>query len=76
MLCPSLDLPQRSTLPLLESKHQLPLASPIGQPIKLDEIISTQRILTNARGLVNIDLSKLKPNTILVELEGEKELRG
>ncbi|KAJ8627657.1 hypothetical protein MRB53_020964 [Persea americana] len=51
------------------SKHILfSLASSIGQPIKLDDITTAQRILTYARVLVNIDLSKLKPPIILVDL--------
>ena len=57
------------------SKHILfSLASSIGQPIKLDDITTAQRILTYARVLVNIDLSKLKPPVILVDLQGEREL--
>ncbi|XXG68938.1 hypothetical protein AAC387_Pa06g1920 [Persea americana] len=57
------------------SKHILfSLASSIGQPIKLDNITTAQRILTYARVLVNIDLSKLKSPVILVDLQGEREL--
>ncbi|XXG88117.1 hypothetical protein AAC387_Pa12g0372 [Persea americana] len=50
------------------------LANSIGQPIKLDDITSSQRILTFARVLVNVDLSKRKPQSILVDLQGETEL--
>lgn len=51
------------------SQHILfSLASSIGQPIKLDNITTAQRILTYARVLVHIDLSKPKPPVILVDL--------
>lgn len=52
----------------------LSLANSIGQPIKLDDITTAQRILTYARVLVNIDLSKPRPSAILVDLQGEREL--
>ncbi|XXG79493.1 hypothetical protein AAC387_Pa09g0544 [Persea americana] len=51
------------------------LANSIGQPIKLDDITYSQRILTFARVLVNVDLSKPKPQSILVDLQGERELK-
>eukprot|EP00268_Persea_americana_P040284 TRINITY_DN3996_c0_g1_i4.p1 TRINITY_DN3996_c0_g1~~TRINITY_DN3996_c0_g1_i4.p1 ORF type:complete len:266 (-),score=27.52 TRINITY_DN3996_c0_g1_i4:261-1058(-) len=50
------------------------LANTIGKPIKLDDITTAQRIHTYARLLVNIDLSKQKPHSILVNLDGEREL--
>lgn len=50
------------------------LANSIGKPIKLTDITSSQRSLTYARLLVNIDLSKPRSHSILVNLEGEKEL--
>lgn len=49
-------------------------ANTIGQPIKLDNITLGQEILSFARVLVNIDLSKPKPDSIIVDLQGEKEL--
>lgn len=52
----------------------LSLANTIGHPIKLDNITMAQRILTYAKVLVNIDLSKPKPSSILVNLQGEGEL--
>ncbi|XXG42179.1 hypothetical protein AAC387_Pa01g2513 [Persea americana] len=52
----------------------LSLASSIGQPLKLDAITMAQRIHTFARVLVNLDLSKPKPPSILVDLHGEQEL--
>lgn len=49
------------------------IASAIGHPIKLDDISASQKILTYARILVNLDLSKHKPSEIRVKLEGESE---
>lgn len=52
----------------------LSLASSIGRPLKLDEITASQRILTYANILVNLDLPKPKPHQIKVDLEGESEV--
>eukprot|EP00268_Persea_americana_P001034 TRINITY_DN103089_c0_g1_i1.p1 TRINITY_DN103089_c0_g1~~TRINITY_DN103089_c0_g1_i1.p1 ORF type:complete len:201 (+),score=19.25 TRINITY_DN103089_c0_g1_i1:51-653(+) len=50
------------------------IANSIGHPIKLDNITMAQKILTFSRVLVNIDLSKPKPPSILVNLQVEGEL--
>lgn len=50
------------------------IASSVGLPLKLDDITAGQKILTFARILVNLDLSKPRPQSILVDLEGEFEI--
>lgn len=50
------------------------IASKIGHPLKLDEISASQKLLTYARILVNLDLSKPKPPEIRVDLKGEQEV--
>ncbi|XXG68377.1 hypothetical protein AAC387_Pa06g1478 [Persea americana] len=52
----------------------LSLASSIGRPVKLDYPTTTQRILSYARVLVDLDLSKPRHHKLLVELEGEGEV--
>lgn len=57
------------------SQHNLlSIASSIGPPIRLDDNTAGQRIISYARILVNLDLSKPRPNNVLVELEGEGEI--
>lgn len=52
----------------------LSITSSVGLPLKLDDITAGQKILTFARILVNLDLSKPRPLSILVDLEGEFEI--
>lgn len=52
----------------------LSLASSIGRPVKLDYPTTTQRILSYARVLVDLNLSKPRHHKLLVELEGEGEV--
>ncbi|KAJ8619846.1 hypothetical protein MRB53_028375 [Persea americana] len=49
----------------------LSIASSIGKPIRLDETTTTQRMMSFARILVNLDLSKPYPNSVSVALEGD-----
>ncbi|XXG77578.1 hypothetical protein AAC387_Pa08g1705 [Persea americana] len=48
----------------------LSIDSSIGSPLQLDDINASQKTLSYARILVNLDLSKPKAQQILVELEG------
>lgn len=50
------------------------LASSIGYLLRLDDITASQKLLTFARILVNIDLSRPKHSAIKVDLEGEEEV--
>ncbi|XXG82853.1 hypothetical protein AAC387_Pa10g0738 [Persea americana] len=43
----------------------------IGKPLRLDETATTQRMLSYARVLVNLDVTKPGPNSLTVELEGD-----
>ena len=43
----------------------------IGKPLRPDNITASQRILSYARVLVNLDVSKPSPSSITVELEGD-----
>ncbi|KAJ8630519.1 hypothetical protein MRB53_023842 [Persea americana] len=47
------------------------IASTIGKPLRLDEITATQRILSFARILVNLDVATPCPKFISVDLEGD-----
>eukprot|EP00268_Persea_americana_P013385 TRINITY_DN15864_c0_g1_i2.p1 TRINITY_DN15864_c0_g1~~TRINITY_DN15864_c0_g1_i2.p1 ORF type:complete len:225 (+),score=34.96 TRINITY_DN15864_c0_g1_i2:865-1539(+) len=49
----------------------LSIPSSIGKPLRLDETTASQRILSYARVLVNLDVAKPSPNSISVHLEGE-----
>lgn len=51
----------------------LSLASSIDSPLRLDDITASQKLLTYARILINLDLSTRKPTEIEVELEGDSE---
>lgn len=52
----------------------LSIASSVGYPLNLNEIIASQKIITFARILVNLDISKPKPQHIWVDSEGESEV--
>lgn len=49
----------------------LSLTSSIGSPLRLDDTTASQKLLTYARILINLDLSKEKPTKIKVNLEGD-----
>lgn len=49
----------------------LSIASSIGKPLPLDETIASQRILSYAGVLVNLDVTMTNPKFISVDLEGE-----
>lgn len=49
----------------------LSIAGMIGKPIRLDETTASQRMLSYARVLVNLDVASVSPSSITVELEGD-----
>ncbi|XXG47182.1 hypothetical protein AAC387_Pa02g1863 [Persea americana] len=50
----------------------LSIAGSIGKPLRLDDTTTSQRILSYARVLVNLDVGKPGPSLLLVELEGDE----
>lgn len=49
----------------------LALASTMGKPLKFDEITASQKLLTSARVLIKVDVSKTLPSTIWMDIEGD-----
>ncbi|XXG82933.1 hypothetical protein AAC387_Pa10g0805 [Persea americana] len=52
----------------------LSIIGSVGKPLRLDETTAAQRMLSYARVLVNLDVSKLGPSCLSVELEGESSV--
>ncbi|XXG49476.1 hypothetical protein AAC387_Pa02g3653 [Persea americana] len=52
----------------------LSIAGSIGKPLCLDETTAAQRMLSFARVLVNLNVSKLGPSSLSVELEGDSSV--
>ena len=48
----------------------------IGKPLRLDEIIASQRMLSFARVLVSLNVANVCPSSIIVELEGDGKVEG
>ncbi|XXG45984.1 hypothetical protein AAC387_Pa02g0929 [Persea americana] len=49
----------------------LSIASSTGKPLRLDDTVASQRILSYARVLVNLDVGKPGPRLLTIEMEGE-----
>ncbi|XXG67040.1 hypothetical protein AAC387_Pa06g0474 [Persea americana] len=52
----------------------LSIAGSVSKPLHLDETTAAQRMLSYAKVLVNLDVSKPGPSCLLVELEGESSV--